>query len=291
MGVPAMLTHVLRMSATTALVLLCSVLPFLPGQYDSLAVPLSAMAQALGIAGLLLVPVGAVWLAYEYRSRRAGGEASSLRRGMHRLGTATLLAGATVCVVVALSALASAGLSAALGVLALSGLGLSRIARRLRALGSVPRGGAVAVPVYLLVVPVAVALLQAALVGPAIAFSRDRAIRNSAPLIAAIERYRATRGYYPPSLLSVWEDYDPSVIGISRYFYEPSGDAYNLVFEQFQRALGVREFVVYNPRDQQVMTSHNADLLELTPAELEPRRGFNNVHATQHPHWRYFWFD
>jgi len=43
-------------------------LPFLPGQYDSLAVPLSMMAQLFGIVGLLLVPLGVVWIAYEYRS-------------------------------------------------------------------------------------------------------------------------------------------------------------------------------------------------------------------------------
>jgi hypothetical protein len=148
-------------------------------------------------------------------------------------------------------------------------------------------------PVYLIVVPAAAAILQAALAGTATEFGRDRAIRNSARLIADIEQYRAARGHYPPSLLSVNKDYHPSVIGIDRYQYEPSGDAYNLFFEQFTFRLGTREFVMYSPFDQHAMTSHAMDLLQLTPAELEldQTRGHNALHATPYPHWKYFWFD
>ncbi|MFN2399892.1 MAG: hypothetical protein ABR543_14835 [Gemmatimonadaceae bacterium] len=71
------------------------------------------------------------------------------------------------------------------------------------------------------------------------------------------------------------------------------GDAYNLFFEQFTFRLGTREFVMYNPRDQQVMTSHKMDLLQLTPEELalDQTRGHNAVHDAPHPHWKYFWFD
>lgn len=67
-----MLTHLLRMTAATGAVRLCTLLPFLPGRYDSLAVPLSLMAQILGTAGLLLVPVGALWVASGYWRRLAG---------------------------------------------------------------------------------------------------------------------------------------------------------------------------------------------------------------------------
>jgi hypothetical protein len=40
------------------------------------------------------------------------------------------------------------------------------------------------------------------LVAPAVEFSRSRAIRNSARLIADVEHYRAANGQYPASLLS-----------------------------------------------------------------------------------------
>ena len=50
---------------------------------------------------------------------------------------------------------------------------------------------------------------------------------------------------------------------------------------------------MYNPRDQQAMTSHKMDRLQLTPQELalEQRRGHYAVHDAPHPHWKYFWFD
>ena len=133
--------------------------------------------------------------------------------------------------------------------------------------------------------------LQLLAAAPATEFSRSRAIRNSAPLIAALERYHAAHGRYPLSLLALWQDYGPSMIGIREYRYEPSGDAYNLAFEQFSFRLGTREIVMYNPRDQHVMTSHALDLLQTTPEELERRRGYYAVHDAPHPHWKYFWFD
>ncbi len=36
----------------------------------------------------------------------------------------------------------------------------------------------------------------------------------------------------PSPGLSVWWDYKPSVIGVEKYHYEPSGAAYHLLFEQ-----------------------------------------------------------
>jgi hypothetical protein len=94
--------------------------------------------------------------------------------------------------------------------------------------------------------------------------------------------------------LSEWpDDYRPGVIGIEEYQYERHGDAYNLVFEQFALHFGTREFVIYNPHDEQAMTAHKRDLLELTPEQLslEQTRGHYAVHDAGHPHWKYFWFD
>ena len=61
---------------------------------------------------------------------------------------------------------------------------------------------------------------------------RWREFGNAASLIADIERHRAARGTYPASLLSVWKDYSPAVIGIEKYHYERSGEHTNLLFEQ-----------------------------------------------------------
>jgi hypothetical protein len=277
------MSHLLRVTAATACITLCTLLPFLPGRYDGLAVPLSVMAQLLGRAGLLLVPVGALWVASGYWRPLAGKQ--------HVFATAALMASSVVWGIVSLGAFGFGGLSLGVGVFAQGFYVIFRLTPRLRAMKSATPARASPIAAYLIVVPVAVALLQWALVRPAVEFSRSRAIRNSGPLIADIERYRAARGRYPPSLLSVQKDYEPLVIGIREFQYEPHGDAYNLLFEQLTFQLDTREIVVYNPRDQQVATSHDMDLLQLTPAELEPRRGYYAVHDTRHPHWKYFWFD
>lgn len=280
-----LLTHSLGIAATTAGIMLGTLLPFLPGRYDSLAVPLSLMCQILGRLGLVVVPAGALWVATGYWSRLAGKQYS--------IAILALIASSAVWMIVSLAALVASGFVLCLGAIALWIYVVSRVWPRLRLLKSTTPRPISAGAFYLLTVPVAVALLQMALVAPAIEFSRSRAVRNSAPLIAAIEQYRATQGRYPASLLSVWPDYWPGLIGIYEYHYEPSGEAYNLFFEQFALAFGTREFVMYNPRDEQAMTSHKMDRLELPPQELalEQGRGHYAVRDGPHPHWKYFWFD
>ena len=278
------------MSVAIGLIIACTLLPFLPGSYDSLAVPLSGMVQLAGMGGLLLVPVGAVWLAYEYRSRRGGSGVESFERGRHRFAMAALITGAAVCLLGSFIALMVCGVSAGIIIFALSAYAVVRIAHQMKRQRSEPQSLAAA-PFYLVLLPIAVVALQMAPVPRATAFSRDRAMRNSAPLIADIERYRAARGLYPPSLAAVWKDYSPGVIGVEQYRYEPQGDAYNVFFEQFAPRFGTREFVMYNPLDQQVMTSHAMDLLHVPPAELERERGYYAVHAAGQEHRKYFWFD
>ena len=279
-----LLTHSLGITTATAAIMLATLLPFLPGRYDSLAVPLSFMSQIFGKVGLLLVPVGALWLASAYWSRLAGKQ--------YGIAIVALIVSSLVWLIVSLGGLTSS-LLLGIGAVALWIYVVSRALPRLKQLKSATAQPTSIVAIYLIIVPIAVALLQLALVAPAIESSRSRAIRNSAPLIADIEQYRAANGRYPESLLSLWPDYWPGVIGIAAYHYEPSGDAYNLFFEQSALHFGTSEIVMYNPRDQQVMTSHKLDRLQLTPQELalEQTRGHYAVHDAPHPHWKYFWFD
>jgi hypothetical protein len=80
-------------------------------------------------------------------------------------------------------------------------------------------------------------------------------------------------------------------MGVRGYHYERSGEAYNLYFEHPAQPFGTREFVMYNKLDQHEMTSHDADLLLHTPAELAMQRGYYEVRETSRPHWKRFWFD
>ena len=269
--------------AATAVITFLTFLPFLPGRYDSLAVTLSAMAWLLGRAGLLLVPCGALWMA-----AGPAGPLSGRRRG---LAIATLAAASIVWLIVSLGALAFGGFLLAAIALASWAGALRSALPRLRAMRAAPPASTLHIALPLLVVPVAVALLQTVLAEPATELSRSRAIRDAGPMIADIEQYRAARGHYPPSLLAEWNDYRPAVIGIREFRYESSGEAYNLVFEQPVLQLDTREFVIYNPHDQQDMKSHDMDLLRLTPEELKLRQGWYAVLETPYPHWKRFRYD
>ena len=280
-----MMIHALRIAAVIAVVILCTLLPFMPGPYDGLAAPLSLVARLFGWVALLLVPVGALW--------HLLGSVRRFRPGQAVFGRVTLVASSVVWASVSIGALLASGFTLGFATLLLGGYAASLLWPRLKDLTILPPESARIAPVYLIIVPVAVLLIQRALIPPAIAFSRDRAIDNAAQIIADIESHRAANGQYPPSLLSAWRDYSPGIVGIDRYQYERRGDAFNLVFELPALNLGTREFVVYNPRDEQVFTSHASDLLRNTPEQLslEWTRGHYAVHATKRPHWKYFWFD
>jgi hypothetical protein len=171
---------------------------------------------------------------------------------------------------------------------------MSRLIPRLKLLREADAQKLNPTPFYLIIMPLATLLFQLSLAARAAEFSRNLAIANSAELINEIERHHAEHGHYPSSLLAVWKDYSPSVIGIEGFHYAPHGNAYSLFFEQptllFDN-LGTREFVMYNKLDEQVMPSHAAWILFWSPKELEQNQGWYAVHDASRPHWKYFWFD
>ena len=257
-------------AAAVAVALLCTLLPFLPGAYDPLALPLSTIARFGTIAALVFVPVG---LTVRYRT----------------FGAATIVASTLFCLFVSLLAWMN---STALGVLTLT-VGLAAISRLVRRW---KQGSGVAVSTramasYFVVLPIAVLALQRTIVPRAVEFSRERAIRNSGQLIADIEQYRAANERYPLSLHALWPDYKPRVMGIEKYHYEPSGESYNVFFENPALSFGTREIVVYNPRDEQNFTSHPMDLLQYPLERLNRARGYYASGNAAHPHGKYFWID
>jgi len=286
-----MVRHLVGMSAATVLIVACMFLPYLPGEYDGLAVALSSMSQLFAMAGLLLVPLGAIWLAYELRLRVTRGVTRPSRDLGYWFGLASIGALTMIAIVFAFGAFVSVGPSLGLGAIALWAYCAFRLAAKLKAMRNAEIRTFNWTPLYLIVLPLVAAIFMFTLLGPAAEFGRNRAIENSAALIGDIERYRDANGHYPRSLHAVWKDYKPSVIGVKQYHYEPNGDAYNVFFEHSSVRLGTREFVMYNKRDEHEMTSHAMDLLLLTPTELAAQRGYYAVHDTSSPHWKCFLFD
>ncbi len=280
-----MALHLVRIAAIILVILACSFLPFLPGGHDGLAVTLSGVARMFGAVGLLLVPIGAAWLIYEFRQR------TSKSIGTYYFALVSFVATSLVAMFVALGAFIHLGLSLAIITLVLWIYVDIRFAPGLKQLKTAARDSFHPAPLYLVCIPVVVALVQWTMIPGAVTFSRNYAIRQSATLINDIEGYRQANGRYPTSLAALWPDYKPGVIGIEQYHYEPYGDAYNLYFEQAAVPFGTREIVMYNKLDEHHFPSHANDILRWTPEQLRSRKAYYALHAATSPHWKYFWFD
>ena len=285
-----MTLHFIRIVIISAVILSCIFLPFIPGNYDSLAVTISFLAQLLAMAGLLLVPVGLLWLIHELSKQRKQQLATN-NKGTYGFAIVALVASCIVALVVSSGAFAAGNFFLGIVTLVFCVYSVLRTVRKIKRLKKATREGFNSTPLYLVCIPVVVVLFRFLFIVPATEFSRDHAIRQSERLIQEIEAYHKRNGHYPLSLLSVNKDYKPLVVGIKQYHYEPHGDAYNLYFEQFTYMLDTREIVMYNKLDEHVMTSHDMDLLEYSGEELNIRRGDRNRHDLPHHHWKFFWFD
>jgi hypothetical protein len=151
-----------------------------------------------------------------------------------------------------------------------------------------------AAPLYCMVVPSAVLLVQVPLVAPLTNASRARAMAASAEVIEGLERYHSRNGGYPEALEALHPDYSPAVVGVEGYRYARRMAGYDLSFEQPRFLLddiGAREIVVYNPRDQHLVPSHAAWILLFTPNQLAANQGWYSARELAAPHWRSFLFD
>ncbi|MDX1939805.1 MAG: hypothetical protein SFU99_04590 [Saprospiraceae bacterium] len=279
-----MILHFIRIIIIIGSLLACMMLPFMPGAYDGLALTLSYMAQAFGILGLLLVPIGVIWLIYEVKKQAK----------IHHFATATVVVSSFIAVVLSIVASANVGYSFGVLTFALWLYILSILIPRLKLLKNADRHSFNSLPLYLIMIPITILICQLILAAPATAFSRNQAIANSAELIHDIEQYHKVNGRYPSSLLAVWKDYYPNIMGIEKFHYAPQRAAYNLFFEQPRflfNNFGTREFVVYNKLDEQTMISHTSWIMLLSPEQLQTTQGWYAVHDATKPHWKYFWFD
>lgn len=286
--------HLTLIAGIAALLILCIIYPFLPGEYDNLAMMLSVMAQTFGVFGLLLVPAGGLWLIYELWVQARKRRNLPVKARRYYFALVSVIAASVVAFVITFVAFASGGISFVLLIPVFWLYTLSRLIPGLKLLKDTESRDFNPAPLYLIIVPLVVMLFQVTFAAAATESSRNHAITMSAELIRDIEEYQRLYGRYPGSLLAVWKDYYPSIVGIEKFHYVPDKDAYNLFFEQprflFDN-IGTREFVVYNKLDEHTMISHTSWILLLRPERLPATQGWYAVHNTTTPHWKYFWFD
>lgn len=271
--------HVAVLAGIASLLALGTIYPFLPGRYDSLAIPLSTMTQVFGVVGLALVPCGVLWFL--------------MPKHGFAFAVLTTIVATGIALILALFATLSVG--NAFGVLTLGAwiCALAVIIPRLRRMKRTESRGRHAAPMYLVLLPVCAFVIQLAVATSMTRQSRDVAIANATAFIDDIEQYYQGHGHYPVALQAQNIDYRPGVIGVQRYYYVPQGDSYNLSFEQPRFVLdrfGTREWVVYNPRDSHRVFSHVAWMLP-PPEVVESSQGWYAFGETGRAHWRYFLFD
>lgn len=258
------------------LIVLCMFLPFLPGRYDALVLGLSGLAQLTGFFGLLLVPIGILWLIQEIR-KIAGRKAptSNWANGYYFAITTTIICFLFALIIV-MGFFISVGLSAAVISAALLTFIFYRSIPAIKNLKNPTKPVFHSAPLYLLSVPVIAFTARLFFMSAATEYSRNYAIEQGHKVIAAIENYRNQKGSYPESLEYVhYVSYvsSPSIMGIPEFRYEKNGAAYNLSFVQWQNVGETEEVVMFNKFDEHNVKGHYASY---------------NAGA---PHWKYYWLD
>lgn len=263
----------LQLALFNAVVLICMFLPFLPGPYDKMAQGLSMTAQAIGLFGLLLIPIGVLWVIQEIK--KVIGQNSRLNHwssGYYYAISAAIASG-VIYPLLTLCLLISVGASAAIASLAFGAIAAFKIVPAIRQLKDASTQTFNAAPLYLISVPMIAFTVRLLLILPASEYSRNYAIEKGQMVIDAIEDYYTKQSRYPESIDQIYDLSKPSIMGISNFEYEKNGDGYNLFFVQWQHIGATREVVMYNKRDEHNVKGHFAS------------------YELKQPHWRYYWLD
>ncbi len=264
----------------TLILSLCIVYPFLPGEYDALAMPISIMVQSFGAIGLLLSIVGLLWLA--------------IPKNHFVFAIIFLYLSTFIILILAFFAFLSAAKSLGFVLLLVWAVVFLYLKTKLSQLKSASQIKFKFLPFYLILLPIFILIIQLVLAKPLTQWSRNKAIANANEYINHLKDFHKKYGHYPQSIQAMHKDYVPQIAGIEKYHYLQYGDSYNISFEQPRflfDVIGTREWVVYNPKDEHRAYSHTSWFLLLSPEQLEQSQGWYASGNTEHSQWKCFLFD
>lgn len=267
----------LRLLALNLLFAVFVVLPFLPGPPNKLSIGLSGLGQMAGFFGAFLFPVSLVWAFFELRKLRS---VKRLKVNLWNKGFWFAIASALVGVFG--FAIFTAGMTHEDGwwVTAVCvPIGLFLLWKTVQGIGGLRRQTALKfnpAPLYLLTIPLVALTAKMWLQDPLAAVSREKVIRQSEPLIAAIEQFRQQEGRYPDSLADLQPAYladlpGSRVMGVRRFDYEKSAEAYYLTFKQVHGA--------------------TIEIVEYDKTQSHRRKGHYLSGEAGAENWRYYWLD
>ncbi|MHA4847631.1 permease prefix domain 2-containing transporter [Flavitalea antarctica] len=256
------------------LVAIAPVAPFLPGSTNDFSPGISRFAQTIGYIGLPFLLFGLIWLIIEIRNKN-GQRLNRWTNGYYP----SLLTLSPVVLFVPLK-LASLILNGdAFSILPLTII-ISITAffiYRIQKLKKKTQYSFNPAPLYIVLIP-AIALLSSKFVlEKAAGITRERAIINTEPLIAAIEKYKTENGEYPETLESVIGKYIQdiptfNVMGTRACQYVKRNSSFELTIERLWH-WNATEVVVYN-----------------TLGDTGVKGNYEN-YPTNHMNWSYYFAD
>jgi hypothetical protein len=286
------ITHLLIAAVIYLTLLSGMVLPFLPGDFDSFAMPLSLTIQIFSITGLITCVPAFLWLYHSLTNRNISSDTKSINTQKKIAKIYIYLMALAISPIILMILLT---LSLSLGILLFFCLILSaKFFLKKIDYSTAPRPGSPMLPLSLLLLPILLLSFQFLAKKALTDKSRTLAMANGKLIIDEIENWKKQYGKYPQTLLAVHKDFSPGIIGIEKYHYSNDDSTYNLYFEQpkfLVDRFGTREFVVFNPGDQHLMLSHASWNTRWSPVQLRTNQGWYASGKTGLPHWKYFWFD
>lgn len=263
--------------ALSAIVVVAAFVPFLPGPYSAYFIGISGLAQMIGFFGLIVIPIGVIWLVLEIRNARVREKLTLWTNGyilswvafVVSFGFLGLLLGVVIDDMGWVFNIPSILFVAVLFVI---------FVRKIQRLRSKTEYRFNSAPLYLVALPLLAFCTRVYFVEKVADISRETAINNSAPIIAALEKYRSDHTTYPTSLAELKGDYltdipASNIMGIRAYRYEGRGDNYELSFVQWLHWGATEERVIYTAQGHENYKGHFASF------------------DTSHPGWRYYWRD
>jgi hypothetical protein len=256
------------------LVAVASVAPFLPGSSNNFSHGISQFAQTIGYIGWPFVPFGLIWLIIEMRNKN-GQQLNRWTNGYYPSWLVLI----PVFLFLPLQIIRALldGRTFDLWPLAIILSVVAFIIYRIQKLKKKTGYKFNPAPLYIVLIPVIALLTSKFAVEKAAALTREKAIVKTAPLIAAIEKYKTENGEYPENLESLKGKYiqeipEQNIMGIRAYRYEKRNSSFQLRFERLWH-WSATEVVVYN-----------------TLGEKGIKGNYRN-YPTNHSNWWYYMAD
>lgn len=199
-----MARHIVYLLLISAVIIFVMFRPFMPGRYDNLSIPLSFMIQIFSFASLIFVPLGLFW----WIKIRTSDKQEVTRRRFTKL---TIVIAGFITLIVSIGAFSQNHSSLAILFILTSFIVLTRTFLKLKN----DDLKSDLLPLYLIIIPIVVALARFQFIESAVELSRNRAIKNSQTLIQSIENYQKRNGHYPISLQALHYNISPEVVGVS----------------------------------------------------------------------------